>query len=226
MRATGGAMSTLGKRLAKARKLMKLSQKEMAARFGVGWRSIQDYEQDQAMPGGKVLTRYAEVGVDVNEILLGVESTPLSGSGQHSLQSNIISIRHLNPQHAGNDESQGYEGRCVLGLDEKALQQMLVRASLNDSDIRSLRTTDVLDDQMQPTLSRGDTIVFASTGTVPASGLYVIRTPSGLMARRVQVLTDGTLQIFSDNPAYRSETISPSKTSDVHIIGHLVCRVG
>lgn len=220
-------MSELGERLSLARKSLKLSQKELAERLNVGWRSIQDYEQGKAVPGGKVLTKYAEIGFDLNALLLGDELTSsLNESNSDQLPGNIFSIPHVDPQHVGDENDQKYQGRCVLGLDEKALQQILVRASLNDSDIRSLRTTDVLDDQMEPTLSRGDTIIFESTDAVPFSGVYVIRTPSGLMARRVQVLTDGTLQIFSDNPAYRSETVNPSESPNVHILGHLVSRVG
>lgn len=52
---------TLGERLAKARRRQKWTQTELAARLGIGRRSISRYEDDLAVPSTAVLIAWAQV---------------------------------------------------------------------------------------------------------------------------------------------------------------------
>lgn len=52
---------TLGERLAKARKLHRWNQQDMADRLGIGRRSIVRYEDDQAIPSLAVVIAWAQV---------------------------------------------------------------------------------------------------------------------------------------------------------------------
>ena len=52
---------TLGERMEKARKVSKLTQKEIAARLGVGVRSLIRYEADDKRPSHALLIAWASV---------------------------------------------------------------------------------------------------------------------------------------------------------------------
>jgi len=63
--------STIGSRLREARTLLGLDQSEMAKRLGIPRNSLHRYEADEQAPGGKLLAKAAEIGIDVAYVLAG-----------------------------------------------------------------------------------------------------------------------------------------------------------
>lgn len=59
----------LTERLKDLRRQLKLSQKEMAERLGVGFRSWQDYESGRRVPGSAVIESLCALGVNANWLL-------------------------------------------------------------------------------------------------------------------------------------------------------------
>ncbi|HOK05337.1 MAG TPA: helix-turn-helix transcriptional regulator [Victivallales bacterium] len=58
-------------RLKQIRESLKLSQKAMAEKIGIGVRNWQGYESGENIPGGKVLQSLAKLGFNINWILTG-----------------------------------------------------------------------------------------------------------------------------------------------------------
>lgn len=67
---------SLAARLRLARETLRHTQKEMASRLGLAFRSLQDYEAGNAIPGGKALHAYGNLGIDLNWVLLGKGNRP------------------------------------------------------------------------------------------------------------------------------------------------------
>ena len=68
-----------------------------------------------------------------------------------------------------------------------------------------------------------DEILFVDTGIdyFDGDGLYVIHTPAGRRAKRLQMTSTGVLLIISDNPKYRDEEVRPEDADNIHIIGKI-----
>ena len=78
------------------------------------------------------------------------------------------------------------------------------------------------DDSMSGTIEP-DEILFVDTGIdyFDGDGLYVIHTPAGRRAKRLQMTLTGVLLIISDNPKYRDEEVRPEDVDNIHIIGKI-----
>lgn len=77
-------------------------------------------------------------------------------------------------------------------------------------------------DSMSGTIE-SDEILFVDTGInyFDGDGLYVIYTPAGRRAKRLQMTSNGILLIISDNPKYRDEEIRQEDIEEIHIIGKI-----
>lgn len=77
-------------------------------------------------------------------------------------------------------------------------------------------------DSMKGTIESGE-ILFVDTAVnyYDGEGIYVIHTPNGRRAKRLQMLQNGSLKIISDNKQYESETISGAELEQLHIFGKL-----
>lgn len=78
------------------------------------------------------------------------------------------------------------------------------------------------DDSMSGTIEP-DEILFVDTGIdyFDGDGLYVIHTPAGRRAKRLQMTLTGVLLIISDNPKYRDEEVRKEDVDNIHIIGKI-----
>lgn len=77
-------------------------------------------------------------------------------------------------------------------------------------------------DSMSGTIEAGE-ILFIDTSInfFAGEGIYVIYTPNGRRAKRLQMLQNGSLKIISDNSRYEPEIISGEELNNIHIIGKL-----
>jgi phage repressor protein C with HTH and peptisase S24 domain len=78
-------------------------------------------------------------------------------------------------------------------------------------------------DSMEPTISDNDVIlILLSNGEAPRDGLHVLRLGDGLFVKRLQFDPLGIIHISSDNPAYKSTSISKEDREQLHIIGRVI----
>jgi transcriptional regulator with XRE-family HTH domain len=72
----------IGERIKKVRESTGKSQKEFATQLDASYRTVQDYEAGNSVPGGKVLERFLCLGFNVNWILAGEGEMRLRDAGQ------------------------------------------------------------------------------------------------------------------------------------------------
>lgn len=77
-------------------------------------------------------------------------------------------------------------------------------------------------DSMAGTIEAGE-ILFIDTSInfYDGEGIYVIYTPNGRRAKRLQTLQNGNLKIISDNKKYDTEIIDKNDLDQIHIFGKL-----
>ena len=81
-------------------------------------------------------------------------------------------------------------------------------------------------DSMIPTLQPGDFILIdlREAGRLRSDAVYVVRVEGALLVKRVQVGSDGRLDVWSDNPSYKpwTYTAEQSESLRVKIVGRVV----
>lgn len=78
----------------------------------------------------------------------------------------------------------------------------------------------IIGDSMEPTLNSGS-IVFIDKRekNFAKGGIFVVSTPAGLFIKRVQLRSNGMIELISDNPSYYPEV---ADSSNIEIIGKAV----
>ncbi len=91
-------------------------------------------------------------------------------------------------------------------------------------DPRNLLLIETVGDSMAPTLEEFDLLlVNLAEPRFRHDGIYVLRRDSELAVKRLQRRPDGTLDVISDNPAYRSAAVT---ADSVHIVGRVIWAAG
>jgi transcriptional regulator with XRE-family HTH domain len=87
---------TVGKRIAERRKLLKVSQEELADRIGTNQRQISRYERDENNPTGDVLVKIADTLDTTTDWILGrTEIADRLMRGQGDLTDDEVEILRL-----------------------------------------------------------------------------------------------------------------------------------
>ena len=82
-------------------------------------------------------------------------------------------------------------------------------------------------DSMEGLLSDGDTVMIDHARNVlEGEAIYVIRLDDHLYAKRLQRQFDGSIQIISENKAYRDMVVPKEQLNDLEIIGRVVWAGG
>ena len=76
---------------------------------------------------------------------------------------------------------------------------------------------------MMPTISPGDLVmVDTSKRFLSGDGIYVLNLFGNSLIKRVQVMFDGSVEIVSDNPAYKRQTIRGDELQALSVAGRVV----
>ena len=179
----------LAGRLVEARLKIGATQKELAEQLGCAWRSVQDYEQGKAVPGGQVLASYGELGVDLNWLLTGSDPTAATQDNE------IIRVPHFQLNDVDTDFSNSTSRPTALKLRRSWLKHLYSKLS-EDSDMPSLASISIEDDAMVPELPIGSMAIFETRPTEPdVSGLYVTPVDDRLAVRLFRTSLDGDTEI-------------------------------
>src|SRR5579872_705159 len=177
----------LAERLIAAREELGLTQRELAEKLGIGWRSVQEYEQGRAVPGGSALAGYAGLGVDATWLLIGEKEVDqkVPAEGRHT---DVVSIPHAGVPDAGKKGAHQREETWSL----RVHQSVLERVGIPAERMRSLVTVLLEDDAMAPEIPRG-TLVIADRDQshLVADGTYVLKLGDRVVIRFVRSRLDG-----------------------------------
>lgn len=78
-------------------------------------------------------------------------------------------------------------------------------------------------DSMEPTISDNNTLMIdTSQRDLMDGSIYVIRTNSHLIVKRVQTLWNKGILLLSDNKEYKEQQVEPNEADDLEVIGKVV----
>ena len=78
-------------------------------------------------------------------------------------------------------------------------------------------------DSMEPTIKHDALlIVDKSIDRIITEGIYVLKRGDTMLIKRIRKLSDDTIELISDNPAYGKETIKLSNPPEVTILGKVI----
>jgi hypothetical protein len=100
--------------------------------------------------------------------------------------------------------------RRELGLDPRALVVIQARG-----------------DSMQPTIDDGDLLLVDCSQALDAdNAIYVLNVNDRILVKRLHFRIDGTIEVLSDNPKYKSETVNPRNNDVFRVVGRVVWSGG
>lgn len=128
-----------------------------------------------------------------------------------------------------------YDARCSAGHGSwnegcRVLTHLaFTRYSLRKKGLEPARLSAIRvdGDSMEGLLSDGDTVMIDhGRNTLEGEAVYVIRLDDHLYAKRLQRQFDGSVEIISENKAYRDMVVPRERLGDLEIIGRVVWSAG
>lgn len=84
------------------------------------------------------------------------------------------------------------------------------------------RTQKVVNDNMSPTLKKGDIAVIVPQSSKKEDGVYLLNKAGREMIRRLQTLSDGKIALLTDNKLYETEYM---EEREIEIIGKVIQKI-
>ncbi len=192
----------------------KVYDKDVAQILGIHHLTLATMKTRGKIPYEQILSFCAKRKISVNWLLFD----QIVDSLQEQTDK-FIRVRYLKDIYASaGGGAQNYEEEAsFINIDEQTLECMRI------SDTKNIEAINVLGDSMEPTLYDGN-IVFIDRqkDSINKGGIFVVSTPAGLFIKRLQIKTDGTLDLISDNANYSAENV---RLDDVRILGQVVGAV-
>lgn len=209
-------MENLANRFRLVRMHVGLSQPAMSEKLGLSRNVWQTYELGKSVPGTVVYRGLIDMGFSVNWIMSGCGDMLLS-EVSHDLSGYTFLPLYAVKGSMGSG--------CVPAEDIAdwiAFKTDWLRLTFNGS-LRSLSLIVGEGDSMMPTISPGDLVmVDTSKRFLSGDGIYVLNLFGNSLIKRVQVMFDGSVEIVSDNPAYKRQTIRGDELQALSVAGRVV----
>ena len=214
----GMSRELIAERLKEIRGKVRLSQKAMAERLGIGHRTWQEIETGKNVPSGETLLKINELGFDPGWILTGSGSQ--ASSTLVTASSGLVSVPLLDVRPSAGagtlvEQLGAGAGPEIVAFREDWLRRIGVSP-------RFARLMVCQGDSMHDTISDGDLmIVDVSIREVGGSGIYVLVYAGLVIVKRVQVLRDRSIMLKSDNPRYEPETVPAHDLPELSVEGRV-----
>jgi len=92
---------------------------------------------------------------------------------------------------------------------EENYEILYIDKKIIDKDLDAIN---VIGDSMEPTIKDGSIIFIDRTDkNIQNGGIFVVSTPAGIFVKRVNLRSDGKIELISDNKIYPSETVEEAK---------------
>ena len=111
--------------------------------------------------------------------------------------------------------------------DEKIGADLIFRRDWLDRELKSnpnnLFILSAESDSMEPTIQH-DALLIIDKGIdrIITEGIYILRRGDTILIKRIRKLSEDTIELISDNPAYGKETIKLDKQPEVTILGKAI----
>lgn len=172
------------------------------------------------------LLQLGEAGGDVNFILANVRSKPRDPAIQQENNAayNVEGGEFAYVDFLDVEASAG--GGATVG-EERVVGKLAFRRDwLRAKGLQAgrLRLLTARGDSMGSTVPDGAILLVDKLDDAQGSlkdGIYVLRWDGGLIVKRLQRGFDGSYEIISDNPAYRSQHVPADRVGELHVIGRV-----
>ncbi|GAX62845.1 peptidase S24-like domain protein [Candidatus Scalindua japonica] len=78
-------------------------------------------------------------------------------------------------------------------------------------------------DSMEPTIKHDSLLIVDKSITrIITEGIYILRRGDTILIKRIRKLSEDTIELISDNPAYGKETIQPNRQPEITILGKVI----
>lgn len=214
----------IGAKIRKVRKLLGISQIEMAKSLDVNERSFGDYERDKKGVTTEFINNLIKV-YNVNCIWLFKDMGEIFDDSSHVYIQNVDTDEE-NLAYIPKYDLAAAAG-AGLAVDNEKVECMAAFNKLwlkNVVNASPMNLTAILaeGDSMEPTIKTGDFLLVDHSKNTPNDGIYVIRLDNSLIVKRIQCLPDSQIKAISDNKIYDPFIIDFKKQTDAAIIGKVV----
>lgn len=190
-------------------------------------RSLSDYVSEKTDPRASLVRTIAFVtGVDAGWLLVGDDDehdqAQAMGDPSDLEQPGMISI----PRY---DEVRPSAGPGAVAVSEIPTTRVAFeRHWLLDIGVQpdAAVILPAQGDSMSPTIPNGAPMLVDTSKTEVRSGyIYVIAVEDDLLVKRVKRRLDGLFDLISDNTAYKTETLDPTRLMQLRVIGRVYAAV-
>ncbi len=154
----------------------------------------------------------------------------------HRVQISSQSHSTLDPDKGTNDTTyckipllniKASSGHETFVNDEKIGADLIFRRDWLDRELKSnpdnLFILSAESDSMEPTIQHDALlIVDKSIDRIITEGIYILRRGDTILIKRIRKLSEDTIELISDNPAYGKETIDMNKQPEITILGKAI----
>lgn len=200
---------TTADRLKKIRESLAISQNAMAIKVGCHKKSWEGYENGTSTPGGEILSKLAELGIDINWVL----------TGQTNAKENTINIYNVE-----------FSAGCGTFINNENIASNLILPNtffttynLNKKDTAGVY---IKGDSMEPKFNDKDiAIIDMSVKSFINDGTYAFVYDGNCFVKKLQ-LAGNTLKVISLNPEYAAWDIEQEDL--LHIVGvvkAVICKI-
>jgi repressor LexA len=191
----------LARHLKQLRKEWRLTQGELASRFGVTQQAVAKWESGRALPEPETISRIADFFGVSADYLLGRTDAP-SASGPASR------VRII--------------GAVKAGYDAFALEEDLGSAIAEVNNANDYRFLRVKGDSMSPYIREGDLALVRIQPTLQNGDLGVVIYGEGEATLKKFYYADGAVTLAPLNDAYESMTLRDQELEELRIFGKVV----
>lgn len=186
--------------------------KDIAEALEIAPAQYSNNKKKQNIPSLKIIEYCVKHRININWVFSKQGSKSLDNNNENI--SKIRIINGVNASAGGGAFNEDHEDIDYLSIDNKYLHKIDTRNS------KHIEAITISGDSMEPVLN-DDSIVLIDREKIKIGngGIFVVNTTSGLMAKRVSIGQNGTIDLMSDNKLY--DTVSVP-IDDTYIVGKVI----
>ncbi|PID47094.1 MAG: phage repressor protein [Proteobacteria bacterium] len=189
----------------------KVYDKDVADILGINKLTLATMKKRQKIPYGQILDFCAKRKISINWLFYNQIIDSLKSETEKFIR--VRYFRDIYASAGGGAENYDLQEE-FLHVDWQTFSCM------NVLDAKSIEAINVIGDSMEPTLDDQNVVfVDKSQTNINKGGIFIVSTPGGLFIKRLQIKSDGTIDLISDNKSYGVENV---RIEDVTILGRVV----
>jgi phage repressor protein C with HTH and peptisase S24 domain len=182
-----------------------LSQQKFADLLGVNRTIIADLERGKTKKPSAQLLEALRRNFHINPqwLLTGVESQ------DETNEDNFYKIDRLSIKASAGSGILNHE---VTKENTILIPKLFFKTPQNQNNLKAIQ---VEGDSMEPTILDGSYIIIDTSKNSPIDGIYAILLYDEILVKRLQFNLNGSIELISDNPAYKTKVFNPKEQTDI-----------